>query len=92
MLIPHSPEPPYLGKRISEDIPPISGIGYRSQLQQKNTTFSWFSREIFPKLRPKNTPPPFPENMGTRMRPPGGPGLLHACLMRFLAQCHSFLN
>ena len=39
----------------------------------KNTPFSWFSRESFPRLRPKNTP--FPRKWD---RPPyafGGPGL-----------------
>ena len=50
------PPPPYLGKRLSKDIPPISGIGYRWQLQKH--PFSWFSREIFPRLRQKTPPPP----------------------------------
>ena len=48
MLIPHPLNPPYLGKMISKDI--LVTIG-----NYKNTPFSWFSREIFPRLRPKNT-------------------------------------
>ena len=64
-----SPEPPISGKGYPRIYPPppISSIGYRWQLQ-KNTPFSWFSREIFPRLRPKNTP--FPEKLGTLMRSP----------------------
>ena len=59
-----SPEPPISGKRV-KDIPPISGIGYHWQYY-KNTPFSRLSREIFPRLLPKNTP--LPEKMGMRMR------------------------
>ena len=78
MLIPHHLNPPISRKRISKDIyPPISGIGYRWQLQ-KTHPFFWFSREIFQRLQPKNTPPPFPEKMGTPPPPlmhlSGGPG------------------
>ena len=52
---------PYLGKRISKDIPPISGIVYRWQLQ-KTTPFPGFFREIFPRLRPPKYPF-FPEKI-----------------------------
>ena len=60
-----------------KDIPPISGIGYRWQLQ--TSFFRAFSGNLS-----ENTPPkyPFPEKMGTRqrMRPPnaiewGGGGI-----------------
>ena len=62
MLVPPIPEPPYLEKRI---YPPISSIGYHWQLQKHS--FSGLSRELFPRLRPKNTP--FPAKIGIRMRP-----------------------
>ena len=72
----HSPPctwTPYLGKRISKDKPPIYGIGYRGQLPNKKNPG-------FPGNLPETTAriPPFPEKMGTRMRPPyafeWGPG------------------
>ena len=45
MLVPHHPKPP----------PPY--LGYWLPLAiTKNAPFSWFSREIFPRLRPKNYP------------------------------------
>ena len=52
MLGPHHRNP--LSRE--EDMPPppplISGIGYHWQLQ-KNIPFSWYSREIYPRLRPE---------------------------------------
>ena len=59
-----SPAPPLSLERISKDIPPISGIVWLPlAIKQKNTRFSWFSQEIFPRLRPKKTRL-FPEKMG----------------------------
>ena len=57
-----SPGPPYLGKRISKDIPPISVIGYRWPLQ-KTPPFPGFlgksSRDYGKNI------PPFPEKLGS---------------------------
>ena len=41
---------------FDDPIPPISGIGYHWQLQK--TPFPGILGEIFPRLRPKHTPPP----------------------------------
>ena len=47
---------------------PISALGYHWKLPTTTKIpFSCFSREIFPRLRPKNTP--FPEKIGWCMRP-----------------------
>ena len=71
-----SPEPPYLGKRISKVIAPY--LGYWLPLAiTKTPLFLVFSGNL-PETTARNTP--FPEKMGTRMRPPyavhssGGPG------------------
>ena len=71
MLISPSPEPPIdLGKEYPI-IYPLSRV--LVTVGKKNPTpFSWFSREIFPRLRPE-TSPFSTEKMGTRMRPPYAP-------------------
>ena len=53
-----------------KDITPYLGHWLPLAITTNKKQFSWFSREFFPRRRPKNTPPPFPEKMGMRMRPP----------------------
>ena len=74
MLIPHHQNPPVLGKGHPRTYPPISGIGYRWQLQ-KNTPFPGFlgksSRDYGQKI------PTFPRKWeracGLLMHSSGGP-------------------
>ena len=62
MLIPHHQHP--LSRK--RDIPPISRVLVTNGNYER-LLLSRLSREIFPRLRPPNTP--FPEKMGIRMRP-----------------------
>ena len=63
-----SPEPSYIGKRISKDIPPYLGYLLPLAITKKTPPFPGFlgnaSRDYSQKI------PPFTEKMGTRMRPP----------------------
>ena len=84
MLIPHHLNPLSLEKDIQR-YTPLSRV-LVTVGNYKNTPFSWFSREIFPRLRPKNTP--FPEKMGTRMRPlmysSGGRAICHGVTINYI--------
>ena len=87
---PHAPPPPPIEPGVPMLMthlnPPISGKGYTplsrvlvTMVITTNAPFSWFSREIFPRLRTKI--PPFPEKMEMRMQPTyafegGGGGVL----------------
>ena len=73
-----SAEPPISGKGYPRIYPPISGI-LVTVGNYKNTPFSWFSREIFPRLKKKvQKYPPFPRKWeracGPLMHSSGGPG------------------
>ena len=90
----------YLGKRIyTLLLPPISGIGYYWQLQEKHPLFG-LSQEIFPRLRPKI--PPFHEKIGICMQPMqppyalecgggGGGGVFHSLCHWVIWYCHYIL-
>ena len=57
MLIPHHLKPLFREKDIQGYTVYTPYLGYWLPFAiTKNIPFSWFSREIFPRLRPENTP------------------------------------